>query len=279
MKIRIGGVQLGPGSKSMMLNAKKIMEYIQAAEKLKIDILCLPELCVTTYFPKNYYESLEEFILADKDLIFQKILSSTSSINTGIIFPYAECTKEGLFNTAVVIQKGIVIGKYRKIHLPILQEESKYKNLEEKYFNVGNLGFPVFNIKGINIGVQICFDRHFPEGFRILGLKGAQIIFVPTNSALFDTDPNRLLIWERLMQIRAYENSTYIVAVNKAGNEEGWEFMGSSLIVDKEGKILQKASKNEEEILFQDINIEDNMPKCKFFSKRRPEAYKELLET
>jgi len=69
------------------------------------------------------------------------------------------------------------------------------------------------------------------------------------------------------------------VAVNKAGNEEGWQFMGNSLIVDKEGNILQKMSKNEEEVFFQDINIEDNTTKCKFFSKRRPDMYKGLLET
>ncbi len=277
MKIRIGGVQLGPNDISVHKNVDKVIDFIKKAEKLKVDILSFPELCTTTYFPKHTYDEINVFLLSEHNSLYQRVIKSTLGFKVTIIFPYAEKTDEGIYNTADIIQNGKVIGKYRKIHIPILKENSTFNNLEERYFKPGNLGFPVFKINGIKIGIQICFDRHFPEGFRILGLKGTQVVFVPTNSAAFGADPRRIEMWDRLMQVRAYENGYYIVAINKAGTEEGWDFMGNSLIVDSTGEIIKRLDQFEETIFYEDITFDVKNIPCKFYEKRRPDQYNYLL--
>ena len=277
MKIRLGGVQLGPGLNSILMNSQRVIKFIREAEKLKIDLLCFPELCLTTYFPKRMYDSIDSFTVPETGSVIKDIIDTTRNMQLAVILPYAEKAPDGVFNTAAVIHNGDIVGKYRKKHIPILKEQHRYNNLEEKYFNAGNLGFPVVEVKGIKVGIQICFDRHFPEGFRILSLKGADIICLPTNSAAFGADPGRMQMWERLIQVRAYENCIHIIAVNKGGMEETWDFMGNSLIADPSGNILKRLNASEESIFYEDIQVQGNATDCKFFIKRRPEDYKELL--
>jgi len=277
MSFRVGGVQLGPFSGDLNSNFKKISDYITQGEGLKIDVLCFPELCTTPYFPKFNHGDEEKWFLTPDDPRLTQLIACTQDKNIAVIFPFAEISKEGNYNSAIVIKKGKVIGKYRKNHMPILKSGTSYDNYEEKFFKNGNLGFPVLGIDGTPIGIQICFDRHFPEGFRALTLKGSKIIFLPTNSAAFGSDPNRLQMWERILQVRAYENGVYIVAVNKAGVEEGWDFIGNSMVVDPSGNIIKRLN-NEEDIFYIDIKKEELSKQGTFIEKRTPANYKELIK-
>lgn len=277
MVLRVGGVQLGPFKGDLDSNFKKITNFIAQAEGLGLNILCFPELCTTPYFPKSHDGDEEKWFLTSNDHRLRNLINFTRHKKIAVIFPCAELSKNKKFNSALVIKEGKVIGKYRKNHLPVLKSDTKFKNYEEKFFSNGDLGFPVFNIDGVNIGIQICFDRHFPEGFRVLALKESRLIFLPTNSAAFDADPIRIQMWERLLQVRAYENGVFIIAVNKAGVEDGWDFMGNSMIVHPKGCIINRLS-DEEGIFFVDIKKEELEKQGTFISKRTPANYKELVQ-
>ncbi|HHX50055.1 MAG TPA: carbon-nitrogen hydrolase family protein [Clostridia bacterium] len=274
--IRVGGLQLGAADNQMDNNVQKILGYIEKAEKLGIHILCMPELSITNYFPKDWYSDLNQYVLSDKDPILRQIIASTEDLKITVIFPYGEKTGAGIFNSAILINQGQVLGKYRKIHLPVLKEDSQFNNFEERYFAPGDLGFPVFQVDGVKIGIQICFDRHFPEGFRVLAVKGARIIFLPSNSASFGPDSYRLEMWERINQVRAYENEVYLVAINKAGRENGWEFLGNSMIVAPDGRIIKRLNHEEEGIFYTGIPLADLGKPGKYLGKRSPGDYKEI---
>lgn len=276
MSFRVGGVQLGPFIGDLDSNFNKITKYIAEAENLNIKILCFPELCTTPYFPKFNISDAEKWFLTLNDHRLKEIIALTKDKKLAVIFPFAEISDKGNFNSAIVIKMGQIIGKYRKNHIPILKSGTNFDNYEEKFFKNGDLGFPVFDIDGIKLGIQICFDRHFPEGFRVLILKGSRLIFLPTNSAAFDADPTRIQMWERILQVRAYENGVYIVAVNKAGVEDGWDFMGNSMIVDPNGHIINRLN-NEEDIFFVDIKKAELKKQGMFISKRTPANYQELI--
>ncbi|MEL7566892.1 MAG: carbon-nitrogen hydrolase family protein [Dehalobacterium sp.] len=277
MSFKVGGVQLGPFSGDLDSNFKKITNYIAEAERLDIKILCFPELCTTPYFPKFNDGDEGKWFFTLNDHRVKKLIDDTKDKNLTVIFPFAEKSDTGNYNSAIVFKMGKVMGKYRKNHIPILKSGTKFDNYEEKFFKNGNLGFPVFSINGIKAGIQICFDRHFPEGFRILTLKGSRLIFLATNSCAFDSDPVRIQMWERLLQVRAYENGVYIIAVNKAGVEDGWDFMGRSMVVDPNGRIIKRLDK-EENIFFVEINQEELHKQGMFISKRTPANYQELAD-
>lgn len=275
MSFKVGGVQLGPFTGDLDSNFTKIKSYIGKAESLGINALCFPELCTTPYFPKFNDGNEEKWFFTLQDVGLKSLIEDTKDKKVTVIFPFAERNATGNYNSALVIKRGEVMGKYRKNHIPILKEGTKFDNYEERFFKNGDLGFPVFDLDGIKIGVQICFDRHFPEGFRILTLRGSKIIFLPTNSCAFDGDPVRMAMWERLLQVRAYENGVYIVGVNKTGVEDDWDFMGNSMVVDPNGKIMKRLDK-EENIFFAEIREEELQKSGMFMSKRTPANYQEL---
>ncbi|HHY58997.1 MAG TPA: carbon-nitrogen hydrolase family protein [Clostridia bacterium] len=278
MNVRVGGVQLGPFTGDYHGDIKRAVRYINEAEGLEIDIICFPELCITPYFPKSNGDGVQDWFLSLDDHRLKTVIDSTQDKHVTVIFPFAENGVEGRFNSALVINKGTVVGKYRKVHLPFLKKGSKFSNYEAELFQTGNLGFPVFNVSNIPIGIQICFDRHFPEGFRVLSLKGSKIIFLPSNSAAFDSDPLRLEMWERLVSVRAYENGVYLVAVNKAGWEDGWDFMGNSMIVNPQGKVVKRLNM-EEGIFFADIPRDELQQPGRFLTKRTPGNYEEIVQS
>jgi len=274
MNRRIGGVQLGPFTGNLQTSVDRVINFIEKAEDIGIELLCFPELCTTPYFPKSS-KADERWFFSSENRDLQRVVQSTLGKNIAVIFPYAEKADDGNFNSAIVIKGGRVIGKYRKIHLPAPEEDFCFCSYEQTYFNVGNLGFPLCTVGNINIGIQICFDRHFPEGFRILAVKGSQVIFLATNSPGYGYDSHRMAMWERLLQVRAYENGVFIVAANKTGVEDGWDFMGNSLIVDPQGNFVTRLGQ-EEGLFYADIDISDKK-KSKFLYGRKPGYYQELV--
>lgn len=175
------------------------------------------------------------------------------------------------FNTAVVIERdGALAGSYRKVHIPqIPLWEEKF------YFKPGDAGFPVFQTSVARIGVQTCWDNFFPEGSRILALRGAQIIFAPTASA-FASHAR----WERMISANAIANNVFVVRVNRVGAEGKQEFYGKSFCVNPYGELVARPAASCNAILFAELNLDEvgeTRAIWTFFNDRRPETYGDLL--
>ena len=182
---------------------------------------------------------------------------------------FLKLEKDSFYNSAVVIDAGgEILGSYRKIHVPqIPLWEERY------YFSPGNHGFPVFNTKFAPIGVQICWDNFFPEGSRILALKGAKIIFSPTAAAFASQRK-----WETVISSNAIANGVYIFRVNRVGSEEKQDFYGRSFCISPEGEFLDKPTGMKDSIALIEIdlkNIDKSRKEWPFFKDRRPEIYQE----
>lgn len=190
-----------------------------------------------------------------------------------LIVPVYEREMAGLYyNCAAVIdERGEFLGKYRKSHLP----HCKPGFWEKFYFAPGNLGYPVFETSAGRIGVYICYDRHFPEGARILGLNGAEIVFNPSATVAGLSE----YLWEIEQPSMAVANQYFVGAINRVGREAPWnigEFYGKSYFCDPRGKIIAQASRDKDEVVVADLDldmIEDVRATWQWFRDRRPETY------
>jgi len=201
-----------------------------------------------------------------------------------IILPFAE--KDGIFHynsTLVIDANGKILGTYRKIHIPAYfttDLKGGTGSFERLYFAPGNLGFPIFNTAFGRLGVQICYDRMYPEGYCSLALKGAEIVYNPTNYATYGLN-YRVKAWGRLLIARAYENGFFVVAPNKAGVENGRNNVGRSLIISPiGGEILAEAQTEKDELIVAGVDLDDVIKahrRLPFWCDRRPDQYKVLL--
>jgi predicted amidohydrolase len=178
----------------------------------------------------------------------------------GMSFGYAELTPEGQhFNTSILVDRnGKIVGKYRKVHLPGHAEfdpARSHQHLEKRYFEPGDLGFPVWRSMGGIFGMCICNDRRWPETYRVMGLQGVEMIVLGFNTPSVNSQkgsegPQQRIFHHKLsVQAGAYQNSTWVVAVAKAGIEDGFAMFGSSLIVNPDGEIVAESRSEADEIL------------------------------
>jgi N-carbamoylputrescine amidase len=196
-----------------------------------------------------------------------------------LVVPVYEVEMEGVFyNTAAVIDAdGRYLGKYRKHHIPHVHPGF----WEKFYFTPGNTGYLVFETRYARVGVYICYDRHFPEGARILGLNGAEIVFNPSATVAGLSE----YLWELEQPAHAVANGYFIAAINRVGTESPWkigEFYGKSYFCNPRGKILAQASRDKDELLVADLNldeIKEVRSTWQFFRDRRPESYGEITRT
>ncbi|MEU3233213.1 nitrilase-related carbon-nitrogen hydrolase [Nocardiopsis alba] len=198
-------------------------------------------------------------------------------LNMVMVLPVFEIEQPGLhYNTAAVIDAdGRYLGKYRKHHIP--QVEGFW---EKYYFRPGNLGWPVFDTAVGRIGVYICYDRHFPEGWRALGLAGAQLVYNPsaTHRGLSS------YLWKLEQPAAAVANAYYVAAINRVGREEYGDndFYGTSYFVDPRGRFVgDVASDTEAELVVRDLDltmIDEVRRQWAFYRDRRPDAYGPLVE-
>lgn len=268
--MKVAGIQFTCG-RDKERNLRRARELARLAIEREARIICFQELFNTFWFPSEINHS--HFDLAEDEdgptLSLMKALSKEEEVT--LICPIFEKAAEGFYNTAFVIHGGRVIGRYRKNHLPHLPFWQ-----EKFYFKPGNLGFPVFNTPYGRIGVQICWDNFFPEGTRILALKGAEIVFAPTACA-FASHPK----WERAISANAHMNGLFIVRVNRVGMEEKLHFYGKSFCVSPEGELLCEPSGLNDGLVLFDIDlreIEKVRKEWSFLTERRRELYRELLE-
>jgi N-carbamoylputrescine amidase len=256
----------------------KHLTMIEDAAKENVQILCLQELFYGPYFCAEqkikWYQMVEKVPGGPTIKLLQEI---AKKYNMVIIVPVYEEELTGIYyNTAAVIDAdGKYLGKYRKHHIPHCEPGF----WEKFYFKPGNLGFPVFKTAYANVGVYICYDRHFPEGARALGLNGAEIIFNPSATVAGLSE----YLWELEQPAHAVANGYFVGAINRVGTEAPWnigEFYGSSYFCSPRGKIIAQASRDKDELVVADLNL-DEIKEVRnvwqFFRDRRPETYKDLV--
>ena len=246
-------------------------------------IICLQEIFYGPYFcaeqTTRWYDSTER---VPQGPTTQLMIGLAKELGVAIIVPVYEMEEEGIFyNTAAVISRtGEYLGKYRKTHIPQVAPGF----WEKFYFRPGNLGYPVWELDlgGIrcNIGVYICYDRHFPEGARALGLNGAEIVFNPSATVAGLSE----YLWKLEQPAHAVANGYFVGAINRVGVEEPWkigEFYGQSYFCNPRGKIIAEASRDKDEIVTADLNLDEIAEvrrTWQFFRDRRPDTYAELVK-
>ncbi len=258
---------------------EKNLKLVDDAGQKQVQILCLQEIFYGPYFPAEqevkWYSAVEKIPEGPTIKIMQE---KAKKYNMVIVVPIYEEEITGVYyNTAAVIDAdGIYLGKYRKNHIP-----HTHPGFWEKfYFKPGNLGYPVFRTAYADVGVYICYDRHFPEGARILGLNGAEIIFNPSATVAGLSE----YLWKLEQPAHAVANGYFVGAINRVGHEQPWdigEFYGTSYFCDPRGQIVAEASRDKDELVVADLDfdvIREVRNVWQFYRDRRPETYDEMVD-
>jgi N-carbamoylputrescine amidase len=246
-----------------------------------VQVLCFQEVFTQPYFcpgqERKWYAAAEAIPDGHTTRLMQEYAKKHNMV---IVVPIYEETMPGVYyNTAAVIDAdGTFLGKYRKTHIP--QVDPGF--YEKFFFKPGNLGYPVFDTAYCKLGVYICYDRHFPEGWRALALNGAEYIVNPSATVAGLSKH----LWELEQPASAAANGVFIGAINRVGTEEPWasemgEFYGSSYIVNPRGEIEAQASYADDELLVHEIDLEmirQVRDTWQFYRDRRPETYGPLAE-
>src|SRR5579862_2669378 len=242
-------------------------------------IVCLQEIFYGPYFcaeqQTRWYDFTEPVPDGPTIRLMQDLARKHSM---AIIVPIYEVEQEGVYyNTAAVIAAdGSYLGKYRKTHIPHVAPGF----WEKFYFRPGNLGYPVFDLGFAKIGVYICYDRHFPEGARALGLNGAEIVFNPSATVAGLSEH----LWKIEQPAHAVANGYFIAAINRVGVEAPWnigEFYGTSYFCDPRGQIVAQASRDKDEVLTAGLDLDqigEVRKTWQFFRDRRPDLYDPLVK-
>ncbi|MBM3527575.1 MAG: N-carbamoyl-D-amino-acid hydrolase [Alphaproteobacteria bacterium] len=271
--LRVAAAQSGPiqRAESRQAVVARLIEMLDRAAEKKCDLVVFTELALTTFFPRWYMTDQ-----AEVDAWFERDMPSLATRplferaqKHGIAFKlgYAELTPDGhRFNTAILVGRdGKLLGKYRKVHLPGHGEfdpARSFQHLEKRYFEPGDIGFPVWRAMGGVIGMCICNDRRWPETWRMLGLQGVELVALgfntpSVNSQKADEGPAQRAFQHRLsMQAGAYQNATWAVAVAKCGVEDGHPLMGGTMIVDPNGEIVAEAQTEDDELVMWDCDLD-----------------------
>ncbi|HAE36859.1 MAG: Agmatine deiminase [Candidatus Nomurabacteria bacterium GW2011_GWF2_35_66] len=279
--VKVGLIQ-SKVSNDLKSNLEKTLKMVESVAKKGAEIICLQELYKTPYFPNKKGVDVgifTETIPGESTEAFKNI---SKKYGCSIILPIYEKSKSGkLFNTVVVLNdKGELQPSYRKIHIP--HDPSFY---EKDYFEEGDNGYQLFKHKDITFAVLICFDQWFPEAARMAKLSGAEIVFYPTAIGTIigekQVEGDWHNAWETVMRGHAIANSFPVVAVNRTGVEGKSKFWGQSFITDAFGKVLKRASKDNDEAIVGtlDLSMNDYISESwGFLRNRRPDTYKLITD-
>lgn len=285
-KIRVAAAQTGPVLSSDIApgveNACRLIE--QAAEQ-EVDVVCFSELFLTPFFPNRLSSEFDRFFIELPDPVTDPLFEVAREKRVAMIFPYAERAGRYYYNSALIVDRaGRHVGTYRKTHIPAIFPttlQGGTGSYEKFYFAPGQ-ALPVFELDGVPIGIQICYDRKFPEGSRSLALKGARIIFMPICAASYGEKQLRVDTWALPLQARAYENGVFVVATNRAGDEHGRQHIGKSMIVSPIGaEIMAIAETDGNELVVATLDLDDvdrAQKSLPWWRDRRPELYQPLVE-
>ncbi len=270
--LTVGAAQLGPIARAESRSevVRRMLALLDRAKARGCRLVVFPELALTTFFPRWFMTDQ-----AEVDAFFEREMPSAETRplfeaaarhSIGFYLGYAELTPEGRrYNTSILVDEaGRLVGKYRKVHLPGHAEhepERPWQHLEKRYFEVGDLGFPVWRTMGGAMGMCICNDRRWPETFRVMGLQGVELVMLgyntpDRNAAAFEPNHLRMFHNDLVLQAGAYQNSTWVVAVAKAGIEEGVGMIGGTCIVQPSGEVVARASTVGDELIAFDCDLE-----------------------
>jgi predicted amidohydrolase len=306
--ITVAAAQLGPiqQAEPRSVAIARMVRLLERAHKRGVALVVFPELALTTFFPRHYHEDI-----ASADCWFETSMPSNETAalfdaarrwGIGFHLGYAEIAHEAdatgvvrkrRFNTAILVgPEGDVLLKYRKVHLPGHAEydpNRQVQHLEKRYFEVGNLGFPVIRapmggLDGINMGMMICNDRRWPEAWRVLGLQSVELVALGYNTPSLNMEAggfeaHHLRVFHSHLSIQAgcYQNACFAVATAKAGVEDGCELFGHSIIVNPQGEIIAMAASWDDELITADCDLDmctlGRTTIFAFDKHRRPETY------
>ncbi|KRF31819.1 nitrilase-related carbon-nitrogen hydrolase [Paenibacillus sp. Soil787] len=289
-KVKIGLIQASHdvhGDEAVAKHKEKaIQKHIALVRKAALQgaqIISLQEIFYGPYFcaeqTTRWYDAAEEIPQGPTTMLFRELAKELGVV---IILPIYE--REGIasyYNTAAVIDAdGAYLGKYRKHHIPHVAAGGGFCGFWEKYyFKPGNLGYPVFDTAFAKVGVYICYDRHFPEGARALGLGGAEIVFNPSATVAGTSE----YLWKLEQPAHAVANGYYVGAINRVGLEAPWnmgEFYGQSYLVDPRGSIVSIGSRDQDEVVIGEMDkelIREVRNVWQFYRDRRPETYDQIV--
>ena len=294
--LRVAAAQLGPVHLADDRTAVvgRLIGMLREAHDAGCKLVVFPELALTTFFPRYWMDDQ-----ADVDAYFEREMPTSQTqplfdearrLGVAFYLGYAElCVEDGEthhFNTAVLVDEGgAITGKYRKIHLPGHSDNRShldFQHLEKRYFEVGDLGFPVWSLFDRAMGMCICNDRRWPETYRVMGLQGVELVMVGYNTPdtnQYHPEPKHLKMFHNLltMQAGAYQNGTWVVAAAKAGAEDGFGMIGGSCIIAPTGEVVAQALTEADEVVTYSCDmdlgnyIKDTV--FKFDAHRRIEHY------
>ncbi len=299
--VTVGAAQMGPIARndSRQVVVSRLLELLRQAHGRGCDLVVFPELTLTTFFPRWWMEDpaeIESFF--EREMpgpAVQPLFDEAKRLQIGFSFGYGELATEGgkthRYNTSILVDKsGAIVGKYRKIHLPGHADhrpEWPFQHLEKYFFEVGDLGFGVWDTFGGKMGMCICNDRRWPETYRVMGLKGVELVMLGYNTPTH-------IPWEPIyddltgfhnhlsMQSGAYQNSTWVVGVAKAGMEEGCNLLAGTCIIAPSGEIVALTATKDDELISHvcDLDLAQYNKKAMFdFAQhRRPEHYGIITE-
>jgi predicted amidohydrolase len=299
--VTVAAAQMGPIPKSQARQevVARLIAMMETAHKMGVDLIVYPEAALTAFFPHWWMDDEDEidsyFEREMPNAATRPLFEAAEKMQIGFKLGYAELAFEGgrrrRFNTCILVDKsGKIVGKYRKIHLPGYSDRRPhypFQNLEKRYFEVGNLGFPVWNTMGGRMGMMICNDRRWPESYRVMGLQGVELVMLgyntPThNPAMPETDDLGPFHNHLVMQSGAYQNGTWVIGVAKCGVEEGVDQIGQSCIIAPSGEIVAQCTSLDDEIAVARCDLDRCTPyKTSIFNfalHRRPEHYKLIVE-
>ncbi|MFA5073961.1 MAG: nitrilase-related carbon-nitrogen hydrolase [Nitrospirota bacterium] len=268
--MKVAGIQISAGPE-LERNIQRALDMAEAAVDKNARIICYPELFLTSWFPHHQEASYFSFAQTTTGEVLKQFEAFSKKTQTILIIPFFESAKQKYYNSAALFDSGKLAGVYRKVHLPDIP---LYR--EKYYFAPGDSGFPVFETSQGKIGVQICWDNLFPEGSRILALKGADMIFAPTAASL-----STHVLWERAICANAFANNVFVFRVNRVGQDEGISFYGRSFCVNPWGEMASELAGGKDAIVIADIDQTERDAASKtwgFLNHRRPDEYGELLK-
>jgi len=299
--VTVGAAQLGPiaRAETRAQVVARLLALMRQASAHGCDLVVYPELALTTFFPRWYFERQQEIdafyerAMPSKET--QPLFDAARELGIGFYLGYAELAEEGArtrrFNTSILVDRdGRIVGKYRKVHLPGHSEHEpwrRFQHLEKRYFETGNLGFPVFRAFGGILGMCICNDRRWPETYRVMGLQGVEMVLLGYNTPVHNPpapehDALSHFHNELVMQAGAYQNGTWVVGVAKGGCEEGVDQIGNSIVVAPSGEIVAACTTLGDELAIArcDLDLTRSYKGTVFdFARHRePQAYGLIVE-
>ncbi|HET7386197.1 MAG TPA: N-carbamoyl-D-amino-acid hydrolase [Arthrobacter sp.] len=290
---QVGGIQPGEDRAAVVT---RLIQLLEESHQRGAQFVVFPELTLTTFFPRYWEDDarkMDEYFETEMPSAEVKPLFDRAvELGVGFYLGYAERTGEGQhFNTSILVDSnGQVVGKYRKIHLPGHADKIEglpAQHLEKRYFEVGDLGFGVFEVDGVKVGMCLCNDRRWPEVYRVLALQGADLVVLgyntPTSVPGWREEPHAKMATHLLsLRAGAYQNALWVAAAGKSGDEDGSHMIGGSAIAAPSGEIVAKARTEDDEVVISTVDLDYSEPYRQsvfnFAAHRRPEHYSLIVD-